>query len=91
MDAPSHGIPALTSVRSAGDNHAYSAVSGFSRRDFVAALSAAIPLLAAPRWVFARSVTTRELRFTHSHTGERLAVEYFSGGSIPACSTFSMA
>jgi uncharacterized protein YcbK (DUF882 family) len=56
-------------------------VSDLSRRDFVAALAATIPLLGAPHRVFARSVSTRELRFTHTHTGEQLAVEYFSGGS----------
>jgi uncharacterized protein YcbK (DUF882 family) len=56
-------------------------VSDLSRRDFVAALAATIPLLGAPRRVLARSGSTRELRFTHTHTGERLAVEYFSGGS----------
>ena len=26
-------------------------------------------------------MATRALRFTHTHTGERLAVEYFSAGS----------
>ncbi len=54
---------------------------GLSRRDFVAALAATIPCLATPRWVFARSLATRELRFAHTHTGERLTVEYFNGGT----------
>lgn len=68
----------MTSARSAGDNHAHTSVS-LSRRGFVAALSAT--LLTTPRWVFARSLGARELRFAHTHTGERLAVEYFSGGT----------
>jgi uncharacterized protein YcbK (DUF882 family) len=57
------------------------AVSCLSRRAFLTALSTAVPLLATPRWVFASPEATRELRFTHTHTGERLAVEYFSGGT----------
>jgi uncharacterized protein YcbK (DUF882 family) len=56
-------------------------VTGFSRRHFVTALAAAVPIIAAPRHLFARSVGIRALRFTHTHTGERLAVEYFDGGS----------
>ena len=55
-------------------------MSGFSRRAFVAALSTTIPFLAAPRRTFAASAA-RGLRFTHTHTGERLAVEYFDGGT----------
>jgi uncharacterized protein YcbK (DUF882 family) len=39
-----------------------------------------VPIVAAPRWVFADSAA-RTLRFTHTHTGERLAIEYFSGGT----------
>jgi uncharacterized protein YcbK (DUF882 family) len=46
-----------------------------TRRHFVAALAAA-PLSAK-----ARSVEPRLLTFSHLHTGERLEVEYFSGGS----------
>ena len=56
-------------------------VSGMSRRRFVAALAAAVPVLAAPRRLLAASPSARALSFTHTHTGERLAVEYFSGGS----------
>jgi uncharacterized protein YcbK (DUF882 family) len=56
-------------------------VSGLSRRDFVAALSATIPFVGARRQVLAESGITRELRFAHTHTGERLVVEYFSGGT----------
>jgi len=55
-------------------------VSDLSRRRFVATLAAAVPVLAAPRQLLAESPRTRALRFTHTHTGERLVVEYFSGG-----------
>jgi uncharacterized protein YcbK (DUF882 family) len=37
-------------------------------------------MLAAPRRLFADARVTRALHFTHTHTGERLAVEYFSSG-----------
>lgn len=47
----------------------------------MAALSTAVPVLATPRSVFAGSLATRELGFAHTHTGERLTIEYFSGGS----------
>ncbi len=56
-------------------------MSGLSRRDFVTGLSATIALMAVPRLASARSVAVRELKFTHTHTGERLAVEYFSDGA----------
>ncbi len=56
-------------------------MTGFSRRDFVAALAAAVPVLAAPRQLLARSVGIRALQLLHTHTGERLAVEYFGGGT----------
>jgi uncharacterized protein YcbK (DUF882 family) len=52
-----------------------------SRRDFVASLAAGVPALAVPQWAFANSAQSRELSFNHLHTGERLAVEYFSGGT----------
>jgi uncharacterized protein YcbK (DUF882 family) len=55
-------------------------MSTFSRRQFVAAVSAAVPVLAFPRWLSAGSVSPRVLGFSHLHTGERLAVEYFTGG-----------
>jgi uncharacterized protein YcbK (DUF882 family) len=56
-------------------------VSHLSRRAFVAALSTAVPFLAAPRSAVANSLGIRELRFAHTHTGERLTVEYFGGGT----------
>jgi uncharacterized protein YcbK (DUF882 family) len=51
-----------------------------SRRTFAAALMSAVPVLAAPGRLFARSAT-RALDFTHTHTGERLAIEYFIEGA----------
>lgn len=39
----------------------------------------AAPVLAMPAHVAAGPPVARALRFTHLHTGERLAVEYFSG------------
>jgi uncharacterized protein YcbK (DUF882 family) len=56
-------------------------MSDLSRRDFVSALAATISLVGTPRLVFGRPAITRELKFTHTHTGERLAVEYFTGGT----------
>ncbi len=52
-----------------------------SRRDFLTGLSAGVALMGVPRLAAARSATVRELKFTHTHTGERLAVEYFSEGA----------
>jgi uncharacterized protein YcbK (DUF882 family) len=52
-----------------------------SRRAFVAVLAGAVPALAAPRRLLARSPGTRALDFVHTHTGERLSVEYFGGGA----------
>ena len=51
-----------------------------SRRSLVTALTAAVPLIAAPFQVSARPSNTRALRLSHLHTGERLSVVYFSGG-----------
>lgn len=44
-------------------------------------MAALVPMLAAPRRLLARSAAGRELHFTHTHTGERLAVEYFNDGA----------
>ena len=52
-----------------------------SRRSFLGTLVAAVPIVAAPRRLLAESAGVRTLRFTHTHTGERLAIEYFSGSS----------
>ena len=53
---------------------------GLSRRDFVAAVAASVSL-ATPRWAHGGSPDTRALRFAHTHTGERLSVEYFNQGT----------
>ena len=52
-----------------------------SRRHVVAARALAVPGLGAPRGLLALAAGTRTLRFAHTHTGERLDVEYFSGGT----------
>jgi len=51
-----------------------------SRRSFLGSLIAAVPAIAAPRRLLAKVADVRALRFTHTHTGEKLAIEYFSGG-----------
>jgi uncharacterized protein YcbK (DUF882 family) len=55
---------------------------GYSRREFITAIAAATPALAVPQWASAWSASpdSRALSFAHTHTGERLAIEYFSGG-----------
>ncbi|MCC7416990.1 MAG: DUF882 domain-containing protein [Acidobacteria bacterium] len=53
-----------------------------SRRAFLSTVLAGVPVaLAVPRRLLAGPAGTRALRFAHTHTGERLAVEYFSGGA----------
>jgi uncharacterized protein YcbK (DUF882 family) len=54
-----------------------------TRRAFVAALAGAVPVLTVPRRLLARPAATgpRTLDFFHTHTSERLAVEYFDGGA----------
>lgn len=61
---------------------------GLSRRAFVSALVTAAPALLVPNVLLAAplasSPATRVLRFIHTHTSERLAVEYFTkGGYLP--------
>jgi uncharacterized protein YcbK (DUF882 family) len=51
----------------------------YSRRAFLGAL--AVPIIAAPSRLFGATASVRALHFAHTHTGERLAIEYFSGGS----------
>jgi uncharacterized protein YcbK (DUF882 family) len=55
-------------------------VSSVSRRAFVTAFAGAVPVFAVPRRWLIGSTATRALDFVHTHTGERLAVEYFGGG-----------
>ena len=52
-----------------------------SRRAFLARIVATVPISVAPRRLLAEAAGVRALRFTHTHTSERLAIEYFSGGS----------
>lgn len=52
-----------------------------SRRGFITAVATALPVLAMPRLLLADSSATRALSFVHTHTSERLQVEYFSGGA----------
>lgn len=52
----------------------------YSRRRFVRLIAAGGLGVAAPSWA-AASISSRELRFEHLHTGERLVVEYFRAGS----------
>jgi uncharacterized protein YcbK (DUF882 family) len=51
-----------------------------SRRQFVATVIASVSAMSVPRRVLAESATARALAFNHTHTGERLALEYFAGG-----------
>lgn len=55
-----------------------------SRRQFLAAGLAALPILAGvPRRLLALAAT-RSLSFYNTHTGERLVIEYFAGGEYVA-------
>lgn len=56
-------------------------MNAVSRRRFVATLAAAVPSLAVSRRLLAESAVARALKLTHTHTGERLAVEYFWRGT----------
>jgi len=59
-------------------------MNSLSRRQFVATLAAALPVLGAPERLLAGSPASRALNFMHTHTGEHLTVEYFSGGTYVA-------
>ena len=52
-----------------------------SRRAFIGSLAAGLSAFALPRPLSAQSAGGRELRFFHTHTSERLAVEYHDGRS----------
>jgi uncharacterized protein YcbK (DUF882 family) len=58
-------------------------VRRLSRRAFVASVAGAVPVLAMPRNLWALPVKARALDFVHTHTGERLSVEYYDGGYLP--------
>lgn len=47
---------------------------------FVRTLALAAPVLALPKPGLADAVSSRALRFSHTHTGEQLSVEYFRSG-----------
>jgi uncharacterized protein YcbK (DUF882 family) len=53
---------------------------GISRRGFLTAALGALPVLAMPQLLLADASATRALRFLHTHTCEKLTVEYFSAG-----------
>ena len=61
------------------EEHETGDVQGISRRGFLTATLAALPALAMPDVVLA-DPRARALSFLHTHTGEKLTVEYFSGG-----------
>lgn len=52
-----------------------------TRRRFLTLLATGVSSLAIPRWALADPTATRAIHFSHLHTGERLAVEYFSSGT----------
>lgn len=54
-----------------------------TRRRFLGTLAAAAPVLVVPRGLGAVAEAPRTLRFIHTHTGERLALEYYRGGYEP--------
>jgi uncharacterized protein YcbK (DUF882 family) len=66
--------PSTCSTRAVDDH-----LNMHSRRRFLATLAAAVAPAALPRRAIAAE--TRTLSFAHTHTGERLTVEYFAGGS----------
>jgi uncharacterized protein YcbK (DUF882 family) len=59
-------------------------MNDLNRRQFLRRLAVAAPVLAFPDTLLAMAepamASSRELRFAHTHTGERLTVEYFTSG-----------
>jgi len=55
-------------------------VSQPSRRLFLKTVAAAAPALWIPKMAFASETAARALNFLHTHTSERLSIEYFAGG-----------
>lgn len=53
---------------------------GLSRRRFLTTVAAAVPALVLPRALLADVGAPRTLTFIHTHTSERLKIEYFRGG-----------
>lgn len=62
------------------DEGSRSVVAVHSRRAFLAAAAATVPALAFPDAGLANTSLPRGLTFVHTHTGERLDVEYFRAG-----------
>lgn len=52
-----------------------------SRRNFLVTAAGAVAGLSAPRPATAASSAPRVLRFNHLHTGEKLEIEYWKGGT----------
>jgi uncharacterized protein YcbK (DUF882 family) len=63
-------------------------MSMLSRRHFLTSLAASAQVFVSARYLFATTPPaaaarqSRALSFTHTHTGERLSIEYFSAGSF---------
>ena len=51
-----------------------------TRRGFLGAATAAVAGFLAPRMGFAQPMHPRVLKFNHTHTGEKLAIEYWRAG-----------
>jgi uncharacterized protein YcbK (DUF882 family) len=52
-----------------------------SRRGFLGLAATAAAGLLMPKGAFAQPLAPRVLRFDHTHTGEKLAIEYWKGGT----------
>ena len=52
-----------------------------SRRGFLGVVATVTAGLFIPKGAFAQPMTPRVLRFDHLHTGEKLAIEYWKGGT----------
>jgi uncharacterized protein YcbK (DUF882 family) len=52
-----------------------------SRRGFLGVAAAAATGFLMPKGAFAQPMAPRVLRFDHIHTGEKLAIEYWKGGT----------
>lgn len=56
----------------------------FSRRGFLGLGASVAAGLLIPKGAFAQPLAPRVLRFDHTHTGEKLAIEYWKGGAYEA-------
>lgn len=55
--------------------------SPVTRRAFLKATAATAAALAMPDFAHAQPMAPRVLKFNHTHTGEKLAIEYWKGGT----------